>query len=152
MHIGNYLGLVHQSETDTAKAFRMIAKEHGDEVDVYQTCMLLASWSDNHVHSLTPFVEKYSEEKSKEPDRLKSALFEKTRTGSLALLRDLHDLYLLVTEVDLCWIILLQAASGLRDKQLIETCENLSNETKRQLSWLMTRIKSAAPQTLIAAE
>ncbi|QMU30615.1 molybdopterin oxidoreductase [Adhaeribacter radiodurans] len=152
MHIGNYLGLVHQSEKELAEAFRQVAKEHGDEVDVYQTCQLLASWSDAHIDALLPFVQKYSEEKSKEPERLKKTIFEKTRTGSLALLRDLHDLYLLVCEVDLCWIILKQAATGLRDKELDATCQRLSKETERQLSWLLTRIKSAAPQTLIVAE
>jgi len=152
MHIGNYLGLVHQSEKDLASAFREVAKAHGDEVDIYQTCLLLAAWSDKHVELIKPFVDKYSETKSKEPDRLKNALFRETRKGSLAMLRDLHDVYLLVTEVDLCWTILLQAAAGLHDKELIETCSSVHKETKRQSSWLLTRIKSAAPQTLIAAE
>lgn len=152
MHIGNYLGLVHQSEKDLAKAFRMVADRHGDEVDIFQTCMLLASWSDKHIVALTPFVEKYSEHKSKEPDRLKQAIFDKPRSGPLALLRDLHDIYLLATEVNLCWTVLNQASAGLKDKELSATCAELSGETKRQLSWLLSRIKESAPQTLIVAE
>jgi hypothetical protein len=152
MHIGNYLGLVHQSEKDLAEAFRMVADRHGDEVDIYQTCMLLATWSDKHIEALTPLVEKYAEQKSKEPERLKKAIFEKPRTGPLALLRDLHDMYLLATEVNLCWIVLSQASAGLKDKELTATCEKLSGETRRQLSWLLTRIREAAPQTLIVAE
>lgn len=152
MHIGNYLGLVHQSEKDLANAFRLVADHHGDEVDIYQTCMLLASWSDQHIEALTPFVKKYSEEKSKEPDRLKKAIFEKPRSGALALLRDLHDVYLLATEVDLCWVVLMQASAGLKDKELTAACDKLSKETRRQLSWLLTRIKESAPQTLIVAD
>jgi hypothetical protein len=43
MHIGNYLGLVHASEQQLADAFKQVAEHHGDEPDIYQTCMLLSS-------------------------------------------------------------------------------------------------------------
>lgn len=46
----------------------------------------------------------------------------------------------------------LDCTFALRDEELIAAGEKLSKETKRQLSWLMTRIKSGAPQTLIASE
>ena len=70
----------------------------------------------------------------------------------MALLRDLHDLYLVVSEVQICCTILKQGATGLRDEALMATCEEIERQSKRQLSWLMTRMKSAAPQTLIVAE
>ena len=73
-------------------------------------------------------------------------LFHQPRTGSLALLRDLHDLWLLTNEVHLCWVVLFQAAQGLRDAQLRDICQQLSVETDRQLTWLITRIKQAAPR------
>jgi hypothetical protein len=152
MYIGNYLGLVHESEKQLTEAFTKVAEHHGAEPDIYQTCKLLASWSQKHIEKLLPFVQKYSEDKSHEPDRLNQVLFKEPRKGSLALIRDLHDLYLLAQEVQLCWIVLLQAAQGLRDYKLKGECENFSAETKRQISWLMTRIKQAAPQSLIAAE
>ena len=152
MHIGNYIELVHKSEEDLAKGYRMIAKEHGAEPDVKELCMLQASWSEHLVAELKPFVKKYSEERNKEPDRLMNTLFEKTRTGSLALLRDLHDLWLLVSETQLCCVILRQAADGLRDKDLTTLCNKIEKTSKRQLSWLLTRMKAAAPQTLIVAE
>ncbi len=151
MHIGNYLELLHKSEKDLVKAFKMVAKEHGDEPDVYQNCQLLASWSQQLVEDLQPFVERYGEERSKEPDRLTQDLFKETRTGSLALLRDLHDLWLLASEASLCCIILRQAADALRDKELRATCDEIERQAKRQLSWLLTRMKSSAPQTLIVA-
>ena len=37
MHIANYLGLVHRSETNLAEAFRHVADAHGDEPDVHIT-------------------------------------------------------------------------------------------------------------------
>lgn len=152
MHIGHYIELVHKGHQDFANALRKIAKQHGDEPDIAANCTMLASWSDKLVMDLQVFVDKYGEEKDDEPDRLMSVLFVEPRTGSLALLRDLHDLWLMSKEAALCCIVLKQAAMGLRDKELLTVCNTMENQTKRQTAWLLTRIKSAAPQTLIAAE
>ena len=152
MHIGKYIDLVHRTERDLVKAFKLVAKAHGDEVDVYQTCMLLSSWSQTLADDIEDFSKKYKEENDGEPDRLTQTLLKKTRKGAIALLRDLHDLYLIVSEVQICCTILKQGATGLRDEKLVATCEEIERQTKRQLSWLMTRMKSAAPQTLIVAE
>ena len=152
MHIGRYIDLVHRSEIDLAKAFKKAAKAHGDEVDVYQTCMLLASWSERLVRDFEPVVQRYKNESDKEPDRLTQVLMKDTRKGSLALLRDIHDLYLIASEVEVCCVILKQAGTALRDKELVSMCEEIERQTKRQLSWLLTRMKSAAPQILIVAK
>ena len=152
MHIGRYIDLVHRSEQDLAKAFKKAAKAHGDEVDVYQTCMLLASWSETLVKDFEPIVERYKNESDKEPDRLTQVLMKDTRKGSLALLRDIHDLYLIASEVEVCCVILKQAGTALRDEELVGMCEEIERQTKRQLSWLLTRMKSAAPQILVVAK
>jgi hypothetical protein len=151
MHVGNYLGILHRSEQDLADAFKTIADHHGDEPDVYNMCKLLASWSDEHVQNIKPLVDRYSEEKSDEPDRLKQSLFEQPRSGSLALVRDLHDLWLLANEIHLCYIILLQAARALRDLEMEKICQQFDEQTDRQILWLLTRIKQAAPQALVVA-
>ena len=151
MHIGNYLGLIHHSEQQLADAFNTIANHHSDEPDILQACQMLASWSAQHVEAIKPLCDRYSEEKSDEPERLTQTLFTEPRSGSLALLRDLHDLWLIANEVNLCWIVLDQAAKALRDQALEATCRHCSQETKRQLAWLLTRIKQAAPQTLVVA-
>jgi len=49
-------------------------------------------------------------------------------------------------------VILRQAAAGLRDKELIALCNEIETTAKRQASWLLTRMKAAATQTLIVAE
>ena len=152
MHIGRYIDLVHRTEEDLVKAFKKVAKAHGDEVDVYQTCILLASWSQVLADDLERFVNKYKNERDKEPDRLSNTLLKDTRKGGMALLRDLQDLYLIASEVEVCCTILKQGATGLRDEELVSTCKEVERQTKRQLSWLLTRMKSAAPQTLIVAE
>jgi hypothetical protein len=149
MHIGKYIDLVHRTEIDLATAFRKVADAHGEEPDVYQTCKLLATWSDELAEKVQPFLLKYQEEKDDEPDRLTQTLLTDTRKGGMALLRDLHDLYLVATEVQICCTILKQGSDGLRDKELTVVCEELEKQTKRQQAWLMTRMKAAAPQTLI---
>jgi hypothetical protein len=151
MHVGNYLGILHRSEQDLADAFKTIADHHGEEPDVYNMCKLLASWSEEHVEDIKPLVDRYSEEKSDEPDRLKQSLFEQPRSGSLALVRDLHDLWLLANEIHLCYIILLQAARALRDLEMEKICQQFDRQTERQILWLLTRIKQAAPQALVVA-
>jgi hypothetical protein len=152
MHIGRYIDLVYRSEIDLSKAFRKVSKAHGDEPDVYQTCQLLAKWSDELVRVFEPFVAKYKPEKDNEPDRLTQTLLKDSRKGGLALLRDLHDLYLVAAEVQVCCTILKQGADGLRDKELTTVCEEVERQTRRQMGWLLTRMKQAAPQTLIVAE
>jgi hypothetical protein len=151
MHVGNYLGILHRSELDLVDAFKTIADHHGEEPDVYNMCKLLASWSEEHVKDIKSLVDRYSEEKSDEPDRLKQSLFEQPRSGSLALVRDLHDLWLLANEIHLCYIILLQAARALRDLEMEKICQQFDEQTDRQILWLLTRIKQAAPQALVVA-
>jgi hypothetical protein len=82
---------------------------------------------------------------------LHSDLFAGTRTGGLGLLRDLHDLYLMASEVDISWTLVGQAAQGVRDKALFETVTSCDGETATQLRWLRTRMKQAAPQALLVA-
>lgn len=151
MHIGNYINMLHKSGEDLSKAFLMVAKQHGHEPDVKEMCLLLASWTDRLVEKIKPFTEKYGEKRSKEPDRLMHTLFKKPRKGSMGLLRDLQDLWLMSDEAQVNCIILRQAASGLHDKDLIEVCNEIEATAKRQASWLLTRMKAAATQTLIVA-
>lgn len=152
MQIGHYIDLVHRTEKDLAIAFIKVSEAHGEEPDIYQTCRLLARWSQKMEEDMKPFVLKYKPEKDNEPDRLTQTLLKDTRKGGMALLRDLQDLYLIATEVQACCTILKQASDALRDKNLTSACEEIEKQNKRQLNWLMTRMKADAPQTLIVAE
>src|SRR3954466_1454788 len=121
MHLAHYLGLVHRSELMLANSFREVASAHGDEPDVSVLCQKFAKQCDQHAAKLAPFVDRYGEEAPEEPERLHVDLFGGPRTGGLGLLRDLHDLYLMATEVDISWTLVGQAAQGARDKALFET-------------------------------
>lgn len=154
MHVQDYLQLVSVSEGQMAEAFKKVANHHMEEPDIHFTCLMLASWSEKHVNEIEPLRKKYSEHagKTREPERLNQTLFKDPRKGALALLRDLHDLWLLTKEIEICWKVLLQAARALRDNDLESLCENLQKETKSQSDWLLTRVKQAAPQILVVAE
>ena len=151
MHLAHYLGLLHRSQTELADAFREVAAAHRDEADVFHTCERLARQCDRHADELEPFAQRYGEEASDEPERLHSELFQGTRTGGIALLRDLHDLYLMAAECDIAWTLIGQAAQGARDAELLEVVQGCEGETATQLAWLRGRMKEAAPQALVVA-
>jgi hypothetical protein len=155
MHLIVYLGLVHRAEQTLADSLRMVGQGHAQHPDVLFTCRTLAAMSDDHVARLTPIVDRYGEQRHgddvEEPDRLHAEGLADVRTGPVGLLRDLQDLHVLGTLVQTTWTVIRQAAQGLRDGDLIAVCEHASAETSRQLSWLNTRMKAAAPQALIAA-
>jgi hypothetical protein len=151
MFVAHYLGLLHRSQTNLAEAFRQVADAHGDEPDVRTLCTRLAKQCDTHAEKLAPFAKRYREDAPDEPDRLHSDLFQHTRTGGLGLLRDLHDLYLMAAECDMAWAVIGQAASGIRDADLLRVVGQCEGETAGQLAWLRSRIKQAAPQALVVA-
>ncbi|MCC3160113.1 molybdopterin oxidoreductase [Hymenobacter sp. 15J16-1T3B] len=152
MHLPHYLGLLDHSEKQITKAFEQVARHHHDEPDIEQMCQKLSAWSREHRGKLVPFLQRYFETSSSEPARLKQQLLAPPRHGALGLIRDLHDLWLLTQEVQLCWTVIHQATLALRDEELKATCEFCSSRTKRQTDWLLGRIKQAAPQTLVVAD
>jgi ferredoxin-nitrate reductase len=146
--IAIYVGIAHKSDEHLAEAFTNVAHHHMAEPDIYATCMLMAQWSKDHVEKLKPFAARYQEERNKEPDRLRDALFQGPRSGGIGLLRDLTDLWLAASEVHCSYECLIQAAKALRDTELLESCASFQRDADRQLAWLRTRIDQAAPQAL----
>jgi hypothetical protein len=151
MQLAHYLGLLHRAQEELGKAFREVGEAHADEHDVFHQCNRLARQCDRHAEALAPFAERYGEEEEAEPERLHSTLFEGAREGPLGLLRDLHDLYLMASEGDITWTLVGQAAQGARDSELLDVVQACESETATQLKWLKSRMKEAAPQTLVVA-
>jgi hypothetical protein len=151
VHLATYLGLLHAAESSLAAGFRRVGTGHAAEPDVYHLCHLLADRSDAHVEALHPIVARYHEQREQEPERLLAAELNETRSGGVGLLRDLQDLYTLASFVDITWTVIAQAGQGLRDRELLDVVASCQTDTNRQLLWLNTRIKQAAPQALIAA-
>jgi hypothetical protein len=152
MNLNVYLGMLHQAETTLAASFRQVAAGHGAEPDVHFLCHTLAQQCEEHSRLLHPVVQRYSESMSDdEPERLHAEGLSTTRSGPVGLLRDLQDLYLLASLVDVTWTMVKQAGSALRDRDLLDVVARCDGETSIQLRWLQTRMKQAAPQALVAA-
>ena len=151
MFLANYLGLLPQSELDLAKSLRKVADGHAAEADVYHVCNTLAKQCDAHAEGLKPFADRYGEQRVEEPERLYHDLFDETRSGSFVLLRDLQDLYVMANFCDIAWTMIGQAAQGAGDRELLETVNSCEGQTSNQIKWIKTRMKQAAPQTLLVA-
>ena len=150
-HLTTYVGLADHSERVLADSLRTVADGHGHVADVFHTAHLLAGWSDANRDALAPVVERYGETDVDEPERLHAAGLAEVREGEIGLLRDLQDLHVLANLVQTTWTVIAQGAQGLRDRELLEVAQSAGSQTSRQLSWLTTRMKVAAPQALIVA-
>jgi ferredoxin-nitrate reductase len=148
-HLADYIGLLDESEKRLVKAFEQIRRTHPDEPDVGSLCKRFADWSVEAETMLKPFIAKYGERREGEPERLDKALLVQRGQGGFDLLRDLHDLWLLVNESMMSLMVLEQAARALRDQQLLNTLERMQDRNERQQMWLKTRISQAAPQVLL---
>lgn len=149
-HLSTYVALADHSEQTLAEALRTVAEGHAHLADVFHTCHLLAGWSEDHRHRLAPAVERYGEDSDvTEPERLRHDGLDQAREGEVGLLRDLQDLHVLATLTQTTWTVISQGAQGLRDQDLLATATACNTQTSRQLTWLNTRMKMAAPQALI---
>jgi hypothetical protein len=151
MHLAHYLALLRRSQTQLGEAFRTVARGHADEHDVKGMCEKLAAQCDRHADQLKPFADRYGENAGGEPKRLHGEIFGGPRDGSLGLLRDLHDLYLMACECDIAWTVVGQAAQGARDPELLTTVQRCEGETAMQIRWARGRMKEAAPQALVVS-
>ena len=151
MHLGVYLRLLARAQTRLGEALERTGKAHRDEPDVFFLCGRLAGQCQAHAGRLQPYVDIYADQAPPEPANLHSDIFRGPREGGVGLLRDLQDLYVMTAECDICWTVVGQAAQGARDDGLLKVVKVCEGETSAQLSWLRTRMKSAAPQALVVA-
>ncbi|HEX8219422.1 MAG TPA: HPP family protein [Chloroflexia bacterium] len=149
MHVAKYLGMVRNGEQELAEALLMVSDRNENEADARDGAKLLAQWSRAHVEALGPLIEKYGEDSSADPDRLRSALFHGARVGGLGLLRDLEDLSALANHVRLGWTALHQAAQRLHDKELEAVSHTCGLEVDRQIEWMCTLLKHVSGQALV---
>src|SRR4029453_5016719 len=93
-----------------------------------------------------PLIARYGEERTSDPDRLHSALFQGARVGGVGLVRDLQDASALATHVRLSWTALYQAARTNHDKELEDVANRCGLEVDRQIGWFCTMLKHTSPQ------
>jgi hypothetical protein len=148
VHLANYPGYPHRAELDLVDGFRKVGEAHAQEADIYHLSHTLAKQCETHAEKLKPFVDRYGEEAPEEPEQLYHEFLEQTRSGSLGLLRDMHDLCLMTNACDTPWTMFGQSAG---DRGLLEVVSSCEGETATQIKWIQTRMKQAAPQVLLVA-
>jgi hypothetical protein len=154
VNLRHYINLLHRSLLELVRAYGEIVAGHGDEPDVRVECEKFASQVTHHQQLLRPFLDRYRANGAgdDEPERLHRVLFDGTRNGPLGLIRDLHDLYLMTCECEICWTLVSQGAQGARDANLNDVTKECIKETELQMAWLRSRMKQAAPQALVVVQ
>jgi len=151
MQLAIYVGLLHTAEETLADSYRQVATGHAAEADVFHICHQLAAQCDTHADAITRVADRYGEQKQSEPERLHADGLTETRDGPVGLLRDLQDLFMLASFVDITWTCVGQAAQGARDDELFGLVSRYQHQIADQLAWLRTRMQQAAPQALLIA-
>ena len=146
--ISRHLGLAASAERALADAFVLVGLRHAVEAEIRNAARLHSSWCRRHVTALREQAARHGMKRTNEGSRLRRALFRGTRVGGAGLVRDLQDLLTLASSVHSCWITLGQTALERHDTALDAVCRECHAETARQMSWLETQLRHAAPQAL----
>lgn len=147
--VSDYLGILTAANQQFAKACAAVGAEQFADFEMVAGTKKLAQFSQEAVESLGPFIDTYGCHEAKEAEKLRQTLFPTPRAGAFGLLRDLHGLFLLASEIHVALSIVMQAAKQLRDESLVQCCVHLDEQNKRQQAWLMTQIQHRAPHTLV---
>ena len=103
-------------ERDLADALRQVGEQHKDEPDIEDLCHTFAAAVRAACGAVRPFMERLQGARPGRAGPAAQRPLQGTREGGLALLRDLHDLYLMATEVEISWDVIGQAAQGARTR------------------------------------
>jgi hypothetical protein len=153
MRLATYIWLLDRWERTLRDSYHRVACSHAEEADVFHICLRLAEQCHTHVDQLAPLLERYGEDRDRGPDRLlHEVALGKARTGGIGLLRDLRDLYLLASYVDMAWTLAGQVAQGAHDERMVAVADACDAQTVAQVTWLTTRLEEAAPGALLGAE
>jgi len=149
--LGHYLELLRRAQLNLSGGYRAVAGAHRDEVDIFYTCRRLARQADEQALALAPYLEVYPPPGREGPAADPTAAFRGPRGPGVGLLRDLQDLYLMVAECDLGWLLVDRSAQGVRDSDLLVTARTCHDQTRTQLAWLRTQLSLSSVQALVVA-
>lgn len=150
--VSDYVGMLAGSNEQFAAACLSVSSHHLEETEIQAGMSKLSQFSNEAVELLKPFGEKYGRHDREEPEELRDTLFPAVRAGAFGLLRDLHALFVMASEVHVALTIVMQASKELRDEELLAACMHMDEQNKRQQAWLMTQIEHRAPHTLVVPQ
>jgi hypothetical protein len=152
---------VRDSEHELAHNLNAVGERHKADHDVFHLTETLQRIVRANLERLTPHARRYEVEMDagESPDEHGSGLLERAREKTselvgrrpepgLLLLRDLRELHLLYAAASIDYVILEQGAKAAREADLLEACSDCHQQTLRGMKWTVTRLKTAAPQSL----
>lgn len=77
-------------------------------------------------------------------------LLGRMQSPELLMLEDLRSVYVDASGVQMDWLLIAQAAQGVRHMRLLEVAEKCQPETKRQATWAQAQLKYLATQILVS--
>jgi hypothetical protein len=147
MQIAIYCGLAAESEAILEKMYLKVSGRHEDDSGIRDGCRKMSGSARHRLNTSYQLQMNFGKVSPAEPKLVANALFRGRRIGGLGLLRDLHDLSVLANQSLLYWTALYQATRALRDRSS-EACQESIDQIEKEISWLTTQIKEAAPQAL----
>jgi anaerobic selenocysteine-containing dehydrogenase len=145
-YLADYIDLLAANEARLVQAWETLRSAHPQTPDIGMQSRLFVTWSRANAAAIRPHATRYGEWHGQKPEELCSA-FPIGRSG-LGLLRDLQHLWLMVNESTISAAMLIQGARALGDLELEKDLRAVESRNERQRTWLLTRIRQAAPQAL----
>lgn len=137
-------GLV-RDERALATRLRELSARHPDEAEIHHLALDLADWSDHHADELEPWCAGASPS----PTPVLASRPAQDADPGLQLLGDLRAVHAHARDVVMAWEIVGVAATALQDEPLQQLQRTCHEDALRQVRWLVTTLKTAAPQTLV---
>src|SRR5205085_11684036 len=97
--VSDYIGMLKGSNEQFQLACLSVSSHHLEEAEIQAGMRKLSQFSDEAIEILKPFGEKYGQQETKEPEKLRTTLFPAARAGAFGVLRDLHALFVMASEV-----------------------------------------------------
>ena len=150
--VSDYIGILLGANEEFTKACAAVASHHPEEVEIQMGMRKLSEFSTEALALVRPFADRYGESEADEAEDLRDTLLPSVRAGSFGVLRDLHSLYLMASEIHISLAIVMQASKELRDEELLDICMHMDEQNKRQQAWLITQIEHRASHTLVVPQ
>lgn len=144
----DYISWLLTNEQRLAQAWKELITAHPTTPDIGIQCTLFASWSQENMTVLHPYLDKYGVVQMQEPKAFSDLSSFHPAKNTFGLMYNMRDLWLMVNESTLLLAVLLTGVQPLKDTALERCLKDIKQRNERQRNWVLSRIKAAAPQTL----
>lgn len=160
MKLAPVLHELHHSEVRLGRQLLLVSERHAVDHEIHHVARDISEWSRRHLRRMAEVGVDYGLDLDPVP-RLESGpaarvrekgseLIGRLRAPELLMLEDLRNVYVDASGVQMDWLLLAQAAQGVRHMRLLELAEECQPETHRQAKWAEAQLKAHATQILVS--